>query len=129
MTYDGDGLRASKSKDGFQTFYLYDWDTPVVEEGADGSLLAGNGWGPMAGGRGSTRRAAAFDTLTYNGYGQLRGDLDSVSGQAEVYQDPVGFGGQFGYYTDAETGLALLTHRYYDALGRTKLLQLCKHVS
>jgi len=27
----------------------------------------------------------------------------------------VGFGGQHGYYTDPETGLSLLTHRYYDA--------------
>ena len=27
----------------------------------------------------------------------------------------VGFGGQHGYYTDPETGLQLLTHRYYDA--------------
>ncbi len=26
-----------------------------------------------------------------------------------------GFGGQHGYYTDPETGLSLLTHRYYDA--------------
>ena len=25
-----------------------------------------------------------------------------------------GFGGQFGYYTDTETGLLCLTHRYYD---------------
>jgi len=25
-----------------------------------------------------------------------------------------GFGGQFGYYTDVETGLLCLTHRYYD---------------
>ena len=28
--------------------------------------------------------------------------------------DPAGFGGQFGYYTDTETGLLCLTHRYYD---------------
>jgi RHS repeat-associated protein len=26
----------------------------------------------------------------------------------------VGFGGQYGYYTDPETGLVLCTHRYYD---------------
>jgi RHS repeat-associated protein len=26
----------------------------------------------------------------------------------------VGFGGQYGYYTDNETGLLCLTHRYYD---------------
>jgi len=28
--------------------------------------------------------------------------------------DSVGFGGQWGYYTDQETGLILCTHRYYD---------------
>ena len=28
--------------------------------------------------------------------------------------DPLGFGGQSGYYTDTETGLLCLTHRYYD---------------
>jgi RHS repeat-associated protein len=30
--------------------------------------------------------------------------------------DPVGFGGQYGYYTDSDTGLVLCTHRYYDPL-------------
>lgn len=29
-------------------------------------------------------------------------------------QSPFEFGGQFGYYTDVETGLLCLTHRYYD---------------
>jgi RHS repeat-associated protein len=29
-------------------------------------------------------------------------------------QDCFGFGAQWGYYTDAETGLILCTHRYYD---------------
>ena len=28
--------------------------------------------------------------------------------------DPYGFGGQMGYYTDGETGLALLGQRFYD---------------
>ena len=28
--------------------------------------------------------------------------------------DPWGFGAQWGYQTDAETGLCLLTNRYYD---------------
>ena len=31
--------------------------------------------------------------------------------------DPVGFGGQFGCYTDLETGLVLMTYRYYDAVA------------
>ena len=28
--------------------------------------------------------------------------------------NPIGFGGQYGYYTDLETGLVLMTNRYYD---------------
>ncbi len=32
------------------------------------------------------------------------------TGGADVF----GFGGQWGCYTDAETGLVLMTHRYYD---------------
>ena len=33
--------------------------------------------------------------------------------------DPVGYGGQYGYYTDPETGLLLCTWRYYDPdMGR-----------
>ncbi len=35
-------------------------------------------------------------------------------GGTPPHHDPVGFGGQFGYYTDTETGLLCLTHRYYD---------------
>jgi hypothetical protein len=32
---------------------------------------------------------------------------------------PYGYKGQWGYYTDGETGLLLLTHRYLDpATGR-----------
>jgi len=35
------------------------------------------------------------------------------------YSDPWGFGAQAGYYTDLETGLLLLTHRFYDPnMGR-----------
>ncbi len=37
----------------------------------------------------------------------------------DTIRDPFGFGGQWGGYTDAETGLTLLTHRFYDpATGR-----------
>ena len=47
----------------------------------------------------------------YDAYGKL------VAGGSAG--DPWGFGAQAGYYTDAETGLVLLTHRFYDpAQGR-----------
>ena len=41
------------------------------------------------------------------------GTTVAAAGSADFY-DPVGFGGQQGYYRDY-TGLYLLTHRYYDA--------------
>jgi RHS repeat-associated protein len=35
------------------------------------------------------------------------------------FSEPWGFGAQWGDYTDPETGLVLMTHRYYDpAVGR-----------
>lgn len=33
--------------------------------------------------------------------------------------DVFGFSGQWGGYTDTETGLVLMTHRYYDPSGGT----------
>jgi RHS repeat-associated protein len=48
--------------------------------------------------------------LAYDAWGQR------MSGNNPT---PYGYKGQWGYYTDAETGLLLLTHRYYDpATGR-----------
>ncbi len=42
-----------------------------------------------------------------------------AAARPEQFTDPVGFGGQWGYYADRETSLSLLTHRYYDAgMGR-----------
>ena len=61
---------------------------------------------------------AAYDRAVYEGYGALRSDTllsnSASGGTATAPHDPVGFGGQFGYYTDVETGLLCLTHRYYD---------------
>ena len=57
----------------------------------------------------------AYDTAFYEGYGALRQDYYvAAGGGTPAHHDPVGFGGQFGYYTDTETGLLCLTHRYYD---------------
>ena len=47
---------------------------------------------------------ALLSTDVYDSYGKKR------SGPADVF----GFGGQAGYYTDAETGLILCTNRHYD---------------
>ncbi len=155
-TYDGDGLRSSKTGSAGQSFFLYDGDTPVVELGQSGSILAGNGYGadgwrsryypvgsPLAApshldgqylvytfdpqgnlvqrqsqNNGQTR---ALDTAVYDGYGAKLGDIDALAGGPLAYQDPLGFGGQHGYYGDPETGMQLLTHRYYDS-GRGRFV-------
>ena len=48
----------------------------------------------------------ALNTLSYDGFGALTGSYSSSSGShPATHKDPAGFGGQFGYYTDLETGL------------------------
>jgi RHS repeat-associated protein len=55
-----------------------------------------------------------YDTASYEGYGHRGADYSSGGVNPAPDQDPAGFGGEFGYYTDRETGLLCLTHRYYD---------------
>ena len=76
---------------------------------------------------GGTPIYADYSTL-YDAFGGQRGAVTSRSGYALVNQDPVGWGGQWGGYTDQETvappgagtdplarnPLVLLGHRYYD---------------
>jgi RHS repeat-associated protein len=63
--------------------------------------------------------ADALDTNLYDGFGAQIADIDAATGTAETRIDPVGFGGEYGYYFDKETGKSLLGHRYYDsAYGR-----------
>jgi len=69
--------------------------------------------------RHSQNGGPVFDVLEYDAFGLKREDFAAYQSSPETYTDPVGFGGQFGYYTDPETSLVLLTHRYYDPrLGR-----------
>jgi len=51
----------------------------------------------------------------FDGYGAKLGDTDAFTGGSEATRDAMGFQGQFGAYTDNETGLVLMGHRYYDA--------------
>jgi RHS repeat-associated protein len=139
--YDGDGLRAKKTDIGQTTYFLYDGDTPVVEEQMSGStttLFALNVWG-ADGWRarhyvGNQFYAFSFDpegnavsrqnsgntlynayaSSTFEAYGNRGGDYTPGGSHPALHQDPVRFGGQYGYYTDYGTGLLCLTHRYYD---------------
>ena len=40
---------------------------------------------------------------------------------------PYGYKGQWGYYTDGETGLLLLTHCYFDPATARFLTRYCVH--
>ena len=55
------------------------------------------------------QRSDATGTVLSNHLLDSHGALRSGS-----LSGPFGYKGQFGYYTDLETGLQLLTHRYYD---------------
>ena len=46
-----------------------------------------------------------IDTAMYDSYG--------AASSTNWGNSPFGYGAQFGYYTDAESGLCLLTYRYY----------------
>ena len=94
----GDGWRARK-QGSIVYQYVYDPQGSVQERHTDGSYTGGY---------------AAYDRSTFEGYGALRGAYKGSTGAGVGQHDPAGFGGQFGYYTDVETGLLCLTHRYYD---------------
>jgi RHS repeat-associated protein len=124
--YTGDGLRAWKQNGaGVRTYFLYDGTEPVVEMDSTGAVTATNTFG--AEGLLSRHTAAGSTFYTFDAQGSVCQRLNSSQGVTStvVYDafgnllsgsssDPWGFGAAFGYYTDTETGLQLLTHRYYD---------------
>ena len=93
-----DGWRARK-QGGIVYQFVYDPQGSVQQRHTDGSYTGG---------------FAAYDRSTFEGYGALRQANKGSTGAIVGQHDPAGFGGQFGYYTDTETGLLCLTHRYYD---------------
>jgi len=99
----GDGLRARYAPASGGLYYLFQWDP-------QGSLVQ-----RQTGGPGGNTSYYALDTAMYDGYGAKLGDTDAFTGGAEATRDAMGFQGQFGAYTDNETGLVLMGHRYYDA--------------
>jgi RHS repeat-associated protein len=68
---------------------------------------------------------SAIDTAQYDAYGNMLADIQTTNHDAALSrQESIGFGGQWGYFTDynnitnsdigAGTGLLCLGHRYYD---------------
>ncbi len=99
----GDGLRARYAPQSGGLYYLFQWDP-------QGSLVQ-----RQTGGPGGNTSYYALDTALFDGYGAKLGDTDAFTGGAEPTRDAMGFQGQFGAYTDNETGLVLMGYRYYDA--------------
>jgi RHS repeat-associated protein len=123
--YNGDGLRAWKQNSSARTYFLYDGINPVVELDASGNVIATNTFSAA----GLTSRRAGSSTVFYSfdpegnvsqrsdsGGSILSNHLFAAHGatRSGSLSEPFGYKGQPGYYTDTETGLQFLTHRYYD---------------
>ena len=123
--YSGDGLRAWKENSSGRRYFLYDGMKPVVELDSSGAALATNTFGP----NGLVSRRSGSDSVFYsfdsegnavqrsNGSGTVLQDyLFSSYGTvvSGTLSDPFGYKGQAGYYSDLESGLLMLTFRYYN---------------
>jgi RHS repeat-associated protein len=124
-SYDGDGLRASKTVNGSSEGYVWDLaeGMPAMIEDGGTRYITGPGGLPIeqvdgSGATayylqdqlGSTRgltdsTGQVVERATYDAYGNVKGQSGSVS-------TPFGYAGQ---YTDSESGLQYLRARYYDA--------------
>ena len=126
--YRGDNLRAWKQTAAGVTYFLYDGIQPICEINATGTVTAVNTSGAngilarRSGGssvfytfdmQGNTvqrlsSNGAILSTHAFNAFGSRSTTVANA--------DPFGgFKAQHGYYTDYETGLQLLTYRYYDS--------------
>lgn len=124
--YRGDGLRAWKQTQQGRTYFLYDGTTPVLELDASGAVTAVNTFG--AAGLVSRRSGTASTFYTFDPQGSVSERIDAngnvlsshlfaAHGAAltpPAIADPFGYKARWGYYTDHETNLQLLTFRYYD---------------
>ena len=136
--YRGDGLRAWKeNSSGSRTYYLYDGTTPIVELNGAGAVAVVNTFG--ANGLLSRTNVGIGGATVYYTFDERGNTVQRVDGTGNVLSSHVtdaygvttgaangsssdpfsGFGGQWGYQTDHETGFVLCTFRYYDPqLGR-----------
>jgi len=125
--YTGEDQRAWKQNSaGTRTYFLYDGTDPVCEMDASGNVLAVNTFGAnglLSRRSGTGTSFYAFDaqgnpsqTLTATAAVQSTSLFDAYGNGTNPSADPFsGFGSQWGYYRDSETGLQLLGHRYYDS--------------
>ena len=127
--YGADGLRAWKQNSSGRTYFLYDGLTPVCETDGSGNVTAVNTWGANGLLARHTSAGSVFYAFDPQGGVSVRLNTSGtvlsshcneawgtqVSTGSGYASDPyAGYGGQWGYYRDSETGLHLLGHRYYD---------------
>ena len=126
-SYDGNGVRRSKTTEGKTTGYYMAGDQ-VINETENGALsasniIAGGVIGRITGGTsymmlkndhgdvvGLTANGEVKADYTYSAYGEL------IAGESNGINNPIRYAGE---YTDEESGLIYLRARYYDpGLGR-----------
>jgi RHS repeat-associated protein len=126
--YDATNMRAWKTDSIGTTFYLYadNSTSPICELNSSGTVTATNTY--TLNGLVSRNSAAGSTFYEFDEQGSVAERLNSSgactsSSMADAFgavansasiSDPFGYIGQFGYYTDAVTGLILTTFRYYD---------------
>jgi len=130
--YDAMDLRAWKANSSGTTYFLYDsMRQPICELNSGGTVTATNSFG--ANGLVSRNTSAGSVFYEFDVHGSVTNRLNpsganittsttdafgDVASTATA-SDPFGYGAEFGYYTDNETGLVLTTYRYYDpSVGR-----------
>ncbi|HLH80604.1 MAG TPA: RHS repeat-associated core domain-containing protein [Chthonomonas sp.] len=132
ITYDEDpfGQRIAKHTPSGTRYFLNLGISPLCELDGNGNIVAINTWGPnglCARHSEGADRFYAFDPfgnciaetyggilngpVSYDAYGYCYG------GPLDLSDPYAGFGGQWGYYRDAETGLYRLGARYYDSFS------------
>ena len=120
VMFDGNGTPTLYAFDGFGASGLEWRSFPALSSGGysaytydpQGSVVQPVTLYPSASGGPPSLRVRT--SSSYDGFGLGVTAPADGSGMADPV-DPVGFGGQHGYYHDYTTGLYLLTHRYYDA--------------
>jgi RHS repeat-associated protein len=123
--YNGGGLRGWKQNSSARTYFLYDGIVPVVELNSSGSVIATNTFG--ASGLISRNASGTSVFYSFDSEGNVTQRADAGGNVLSNYffaahgvmlsgslTEPFGYKAQVGYYTDIETGLQLLTHRFYD---------------
>lgn len=118
-TYDGNGLRQSKTVNGVTTTHLWDGMNIVAETGAATTLYY-RGMGLLASGTGSNvdlyRLNAHGDVIKH---GSRIYDYDAFGNQLTENEGDTNPFRYCGEYTDLETNLIYLRNRYYDpSVGR-----------